>query len=766
MASSERGAPLTILDVEAYRSAAVVAADASVHKSSWPTVYVFNNVTSRIYAFYRPESDRTQIVTPQIVANGDLSDVNLMHSSGTTVAFSTADLAVVTTSSQTLYDQTMISNGDVRRSLLDSQYYAYDYVSYAGYRYANIYGGFSSWDQNWAINNGLRFAGVNIFSTWTSLQAGGVDIHKDDWSAFSALSINLEAVSFTTNGHVTFTAIRSNGFSFEKTFNITTDGNFHTIDLASAGFNDITDLQLSSSSSNEAVFFDALTVGSPTNPGTISISDESITEGNSGTRTLGFVVTRTGGTSAFSVSFSTANGTAISGSDYFSNAGTLQFLDGENTKTISVTLNGDTAIEPNETFYVNLSGANNGAIISDSQGSGTILNDDSDNHPPVVAAHNFNINSSQVIAATSFFSASDPDGDAITQYYFYDDNNLESSGYFTLNGIAQGRPFYTNDPSAISYVGGSITGSESLGVQVQDSRGAWSFAAILTATTQAPIYTLTEEKDVFTLPSAGTCLALGSDDTIYGTNAADWLYGGDGNDWLFGNGANDIVQGEGGNDVLQGGDGNDTMYAGAGFDYLYGDNGNDVLIGGPEVGVLQGGAGNDYMYLYYAGGLEYGGNGDDVLVGNLVTDVLIGEDGADVFYGYGGNDYFYCGAGNDTMFGGDGVDVLIGEDGNDYFDGGPGVNYYFGGNGSGPGTGLGANTFNVNFGEIDVIQDWTRGLDKIQLSGTGFRSFADVQSHSYQNGSYFIVQPNSSTAVWINGATAASLSASDLWILS
>ena len=57
-------------------------------------------------------------------------------------------------------------------------------------------------------------------------------------------------------------------------------------------------------------------------------------------------------------------------------AGTLNFAAGVNTQTISVTINGDTKVESDETFFVNLSGATNGATISDNLGIGTILNDD------------------------------------------------------------------------------------------------------------------------------------------------------------------------------------------------------------------------------------------------------------------------------------------------------------------------------------------------------------------------------------------------------
>ena len=108
----------------------------------------------------------------------------------------------------------------------------------------------------------------------------------------------------------------------------------------------------------------------------VSINDVSVTEGDSGTKVLTFTATRGGGTAAFAVNYATANDTAAAGSDYVAKSGTLSFGSGVNTQTISITINGDTANEPNETFFVNLSGATNGAIISDNQGIGTIQNDD------------------------------------------------------------------------------------------------------------------------------------------------------------------------------------------------------------------------------------------------------------------------------------------------------------------------------------------------------------------------------------------------------
>ena len=90
-----------------------------------------------------------------------------------------------------------------------------------------------------------------------------------------------------------------------------------------------------------------------------------------------FTVTRSGGTAAFDVNFATSNGTAtVADSDYVAASNTLHFGANENTQTISVTINGDTKVEANETFNVALSNATNGATISDGQGVGTITNDD------------------------------------------------------------------------------------------------------------------------------------------------------------------------------------------------------------------------------------------------------------------------------------------------------------------------------------------------------------------------------------------------------
>ncbi len=121
----------------------------------------------------------------------------------------------------------------------------------------------------------------------------------------------------------------------------------------------------------------ATIVNDDAGPGTITIDDVYVVEGDNGTQIAIFTVARSGGDAAFSVNFATANGTATAGSDYVASTGTLNFGVGESTRTISVVVNGDATIENHETFFVNLSGATNGAAIADRQGLGTIANDDS-----------------------------------------------------------------------------------------------------------------------------------------------------------------------------------------------------------------------------------------------------------------------------------------------------------------------------------------------------------------------------------------------------
>ncbi|WP_457922456.1 putative Ig domain-containing protein [Xanthomonas arboricola] len=108
----------------------------------------------------------------------------------------------------------------------------------------------------------------------------------------------------------------------------------------------------------------------------LSIDDVSVNEGNSGTTTATFTVSLSAASGqTVSVNYATANGSATAGSDYVARSGTLTFTPGTTAQGVAITVNDDTAVEPNETFSVGLSGASN-ASIARATGTGTILNDD------------------------------------------------------------------------------------------------------------------------------------------------------------------------------------------------------------------------------------------------------------------------------------------------------------------------------------------------------------------------------------------------------
>jgi len=109
----------------------------------------------------------------------------------------------------------------------------------------------------------------------------------------------------------------------------------------------------------------------------ITIDDNTQAEGGFGTSNMTFLVKLSNpSASTITVDFTTAPGTATAGLDYTTTSGTLTFNPGVTTQQINVPIIGDTAMEGDETFFVNLSNVSAGATIGDNQAVGTIANDD------------------------------------------------------------------------------------------------------------------------------------------------------------------------------------------------------------------------------------------------------------------------------------------------------------------------------------------------------------------------------------------------------
>ena len=110
---------------------------------------------------------------------------------------------------------------------------------------------------------------------------------------------------------------------------------------------------------------------------TVSIADASVAEGNSGSKTLSFVVSLSSAAEqTTTVSYGTVNGTAtVAGGDYVAKTGTISFRAGQRTSMVSVGIRGDRTVEADETFQVVLSSAT-AATLGRTTATGTILDDD------------------------------------------------------------------------------------------------------------------------------------------------------------------------------------------------------------------------------------------------------------------------------------------------------------------------------------------------------------------------------------------------------
>jgi hypothetical protein len=117
---------------------------------------------------------------------------------------------------------------------------------------------------------------------------------------------------------------------------------------------------------------------------TLSIRDASIREGDAGTSNLEFTVDLSNASGKpVSVDCGTANATATGGAtctapaDFLDLNSTLTFLPGVTSQVFSVSVCGDTDVERNEEFFVNLSNASNATItVRGQRATGIIRNDD------------------------------------------------------------------------------------------------------------------------------------------------------------------------------------------------------------------------------------------------------------------------------------------------------------------------------------------------------------------------------------------------------
>jgi hypothetical protein len=188
---------------------------------------------------------------------------------------------------------------------------------------------------------------------------------------------------------------------------------------------------------------------------TLSINNVSQNEGNSGTTAFTFTVTLSAASaSTVTVDFATADGTATAPGDYAAASGTLTFNPGVTSRTVTVNVAGDTSVEPNETFAVNLSNAGN-ATIAAATGTGTIVNDDAAGLPSLsidnvsqnegnsgTSAYTFTVTLSAASASTVTVNFATADGTAVA-----------GSDYTATSGTLTFNPGVTTQAITVNVLG-------------------------------------------------------------------------------------------------------------------------------------------------------------------------------------------------------------------------------------------------------------------------------------------------------------------------
>lgn len=119
-----------------------------------------------------------------------------------------------------------------------------------------------------------------------------------------------------------------------------------------------------------------VTIQSDDDKPTLSVNDPIVQEGNAGGTVAAFTVRLIGASEEpVTVDYSTINGSALNPTDYLETVGTLTFAPGDTAERVEVRVNGDTVVEPNESFLLNLTNPTN-AVLAHTRGAAVIVNDD------------------------------------------------------------------------------------------------------------------------------------------------------------------------------------------------------------------------------------------------------------------------------------------------------------------------------------------------------------------------------------------------------
>jgi Tol biopolymer transport system component/Ca2+-binding RTX toxin-like protein len=476
------------------------------------------------------------------------------------------------------------------------------------------------------------------------------------------------------------------------------------------------------------------TINDDDNKITLTVSPTSVNE--DGATNLVYTFTRTNGISSPLVVNYTVGGTATFNGDYTAigatsftaTAGTLTFVAGSSTATLTLDPTADTAIEVNETVALTLATGTGYGIATTSAVTGTINNDDL----PIVSINNITVVEGLDNTATLLVSLNSPINQTVSVNYTTTAiNATANTDYTSATGTLTIPANSTLSAIIIPILNDDISEStEAFTVNLSNPINATlnanaSVGEVLISDTWYSALNRTLPNGVENLTLIGVNAINGTGNSgnniLTGNSANNTLNGGTGVDTLIGGLGNDIYQVDSTTDVIteNANEGTDTIQSSVTFSLatfpdienltltassvingtgntannsltgntanntLDGGDGNDTLNGGAGNDSLIGGNGNDFAYYYSSTGsvtvnlatgtASDGLGGTDTLSqiehiqgSNTAGDNLTGDANNNIFYGYGGNDTLNGGDGNDTLIGGTGNDTLTGGNGNDF----------------------------------------------------------------------------------------------------
>jgi Ca2+-binding RTX toxin-like protein len=409
----------------------------------------------------------------------------------------------------------------------------------------------------------------------------------------------------------------------------------------------------------------------------------SVSEGSSGSKTLTYTVTRSGPTNGIStVKWSvTGIGTnQANAADFVGGilpSGSLSFAAGETSRTVTIKVAGDTAVEPDETFRLRLTSPGD-AIVTVSSVTTTILVDDT---------------LSGTTLSISAAAASKAEGQSGSTPFTFTvsrtgDTSVAHSAHWAVSGAAvTGADFVGGvlPSGTVSFAAGQT--SRTITVNVAGDKTVEASEAF-TVTLSSPsagasLGTATATSTILNDDTAGAILAIAATDArkaegpsgttaftftvkrtgvTTGTSSAHWAVSGStvtGADFAGGalpTGTVTFATGETSRTITVGIAGDATAEANENF---------TVSLSGPSAGTTIATASASGTILN-----DDASSGSNPLTGSADSnriDYIDGLAGDDSIYGLPGNDMLRGRDGDDLLDGGAGADVMLGDAGNDRY---------------------------------------------------------------------------------------------------